>query len=91
MFSSVLLNMPTRAIVAKVEAKESKIIATSAAPPAAVWDARYQSEPHHTNDYYMKCVMGGIISCGLTHTIVCPLDVAKCNMQVRKLRLLYRV
>ena len=26
--------------------------------------------------------MGGVLSCGLTHLAVTPLDVAKCNMQV---------
>jgi solute carrier family 25 (mitochondrial phosphate transporter), member 3 len=26
--------------------------------------------------------MGGILSCGITHTIVCPLDIVKCRMQV---------
>jgi solute carrier family 25 (mitochondrial phosphate transporter), member 3 len=54
--------------------------------PAAegkVWDARYK-DPNipHTTSYYLKCVGGGILSCGLTHTAVCPLDVVKCNMQV---------
>jgi solute carrier family 25 phosphate transporter 3 len=47
------------------------------------WDARYKDPAHpHTSDYYWKCVVGGILSCGLTHTAVCPLDVVKCNMQV---------
>lgn len=27
-------------------------------------------------------MMGGILSCGLTHTAVCPLDIVKCRMQV---------
>jgi len=27
-------------------------------------------------------MVGGILSCGLTHAAVCPLDVAKCKMQV---------
>ena len=27
-------------------------------------------------------MVGGAISCGLTHTLITPLDVAKCNMQV---------
>jgi solute carrier family 25 phosphate transporter 3 len=47
------------------------------------WDARYK-DPNipHTTSYYLKCVGGGILSCGLTHTAVCPLDVVKCNMQV---------
>jgi len=26
-------------------------------------------------------MMGGILSCGITHTIVCPLDIVKCRMQ----------
>ena len=32
--------------------------------------------------YYAACTVGGILSCGLTHTMVTPLDVVKCNMQV---------
>jgi solute carrier family 25 phosphate transporter 3 len=39
-------------------------------------------DPPHTLSYYMKCMVGGVLSCGLTHTAVTPLDVAKCNMQV---------
>jgi len=30
----------------------------------------------------MKCLIGGAIACGMTHTLVTPLDVVKCNMQV---------
>jgi hypothetical protein len=36
----------------------------------------------HDMSYYRKCMMGGILSCGITHTIVCPLDIVKCRMQV---------
>jgi len=35
----------------------------------------------HDMVYYQKCMMGGILSCGITHTIVCPLDIVKCRMQ----------
>jgi len=35
----------------------------------------------HDMDYYKKCMMGGILSCGITHTMVCPLDIVKCRMQ----------
>jgi solute carrier family 25 phosphate transporter 3 len=55
-----------------------KVVATS----AAKWDARYSHAIPHTNEYYGKCMIGGILSCGLTHLAVTPLDVAKCNMQV---------
>ena len=33
--------------------------------------------------FYAACTFGGILSCGLTHTGVTPLDLVKCNMQVR--------
>jgi len=33
-------------------------------------------------EYYLKCGLGGIASCGLTHTAVVPLDLVKCRMQV---------
>lgn len=53
------------------------------------WDARFSEpisrKPHacpHDATYYAKCMLGGILSCGLTHTAVVPLDVAKCKMQV---------
>lgn len=46
------------------------------------WDARYAGKVPHTSDYYTKCLLGGALACGLTHTAVTPLDVVKCNMQV---------
>lgn len=47
------------------------------------WDARYVNPDHpHDTNYYIKCIGGGILACGTTHTSVCPLDVVKCNMQV---------
>jgi len=36
----------------------------------------------HDTSYYAKCLFGGILACGLTHTVITPLDVTKCNMQV---------
>jgi len=36
----------------------------------------------HNSNYYLKCMFGGVLSCGLTHTAVVPLDVVKCKMQV---------
>ena len=42
----------------------------------------------HDMSYYQKCMMGGILSCGITHTIVCPLDIVKCRMQVSYFRLI---
>lgn len=30
----------------------------------------------------MLCGLGGILSCGITHTLVTPLDLVKCRIQV---------
>merc|ERR1719430_2407100 len=32
--------------------------------------------------YYAYCGFGGILSCGITHTAVVPLDLVKCRIQV---------
>ncbi|KAL3835374.1 hypothetical protein ACJIZ3_010110 [Penstemon smallii] len=32
--------------------------------------------------YYKACAVGGMLSCGLTHMSVTPLDIVKCNMQI---------
>lgn len=32
--------------------------------------------------YFLLCGLGGIISCGSTHTFVVPLDLVKCRLQV---------
>ncbi|EFH60508.1 predicted protein [Arabidopsis lyrata subsp. lyrata] len=34
--------------------------------------------------FYAACTFGGILSCGLTHMTVTPLDLVKCNMQLYK-------
>jgi len=34
------------------------------------------------NKYYALCGFGGVLSCGLTHTAVVPLDLVKCRIQV---------
>lgn len=32
--------------------------------------------------YFVLCGLGGVLSCGLTHTMVTPLDLVKCRIQV---------
>lgn len=36
----------------------------------------------HDLSYYIKCMIGGIFACGLTHTLTTPLDLIKCRKQV---------
>jgi len=37
----------------------------------------------HDMSYYGKCMVGGILSCGLTHMAMCPIDIIKVRKQVR--------
>jgi hypothetical protein len=32
--------------------------------------------------YFTLCGLGGILSCGITHTAIVPLDLVKCRIQV---------
>ncbi|KAG9141924.1 hypothetical protein Leryth_009285 [Lithospermum erythrorhizon] len=36
----------------------------------------------YSPQFYGACTVGGILSCGLTHMAVTPLDLVKCNMQI---------
>lgn len=76
---AVLLGAGIQKMSASAPSKK-KVLATS----EAKWDARYSHAVPHTTEYYLKCCFGGVLSCGLTHLAVTPLDVAKCNMQVRR-------
>jgi len=50
------------------------------------WDARYLGPVPHDTSYYAKCMLGGVLACGVTHAGITPLDVAKCNIQVNPLK-----
>jgi solute carrier family 25 phosphate transporter 3 len=39
-------------------------------------------EDKHDASYYLKCMIGGIFACGLTHAAVTPLDLIKCRKQI---------
>merc|ERR1739847_14894 len=51
--------------------------------PAACADAQYSCEVG-TGKFYALCAVGGLLSCGLTHTAVVPLDLVKCRIQADK-------
>ena len=39
-------------------------------------------EDKHDMSYYIKCMFGGVLACGLTHAFITPLDLVKCRKQV---------
>ena len=38
----------------------------------------------HDFSYYSKCMVAGVLACGVTHAAICPLDIVKCRKQVSK-------
>jgi len=50
---------------------------------AAAAEPQYSCE-FGSSKYYALCGVGGVLSCGLTHTMVTPLDLVKCRLQVNK-------
>jgi solute carrier family 25 (mitochondrial phosphate transporter), member 3 len=87
MFSSLLdaaKNNPFKTPMSRAQCEESgsekqlvksRTIAAAAANPG---DACEFGSLH----YFALCGVGGILSCGSTHTFVVPLDLVKCRLQV---------
>ncbi|XP_004844948.1 phosphate carrier protein, mitochondrial isoform X1 [Heterocephalus glaber] len=48
---------------------------------AAAVEEQYSCD-YGSGRFFILCGLGGIISCGTTHTAVVPLDLVKCRMQV---------
>lgn len=44
--------------------------------------AAKETVEYGSSKYYGLCSIGGLLSCGLTHTAVVPLDLVKCRIQV---------
>lgn len=49
---------------------------------AAAVAAQDESCEFASVQYFTLCGLGGILSCGITHTMVVPLDLIKCRIQV---------
>ncbi|XP_020596197.1 mitochondrial phosphate carrier protein 3, mitochondrial-like [Phalaenopsis equestris] len=60
---------------------------STGSPPPTSFLVEAPSEPArkiemYSPAFYAACTAGGILSCGLTHMAVTPLDLVKCNMQI---------
>jgi hypothetical protein len=53
-----------------------------AAAPSFTIQAPKEKIEMYSPAFYAACTAGGVASCGLTHMLVTPLDLVKCNMQV---------
>lgn len=62
-------------------------LSENAAPQISSFVIPSASEPSkkiemYSPQFYAACTAGGVLSCGLTHMAVTPLDLVKCNMQI---------
>lgn len=62
---------------AETSSASKRSISAAAADSSAGYSCEFGS-----GAYYAYCGLGGVLSCGLTHTAVVPLDLVKCRMQV---------
>jgi len=51
---------------------------------AAAAVAEGESCEFGSTKYFALCAFGGVLSCGITHTGITPLDLVKCRLQVNK-------
>jgi len=83
MFSSLwdtAKNSPfSRPVEAHCDAPNKELVAHR---NIAAADAEAHSCEYGSNKYYALCGFGGLLSCGLTHTALVPLDLVKCRIQV---------
>jgi len=68
---------PVKTLAAQESAPEKRqLVAASAADETSC--------EFGSNKYFALCAFGGVLSCGITHTAVTPLDLVKCRLQVNK-------
>ncbi|XP_011191473.1 phosphate carrier protein, mitochondrial [Zeugodacus cucurbitae] len=88
MFSSLFeaaKNSPLRTPFTKVQCDTTGKSATGPVPGRQIQAAATPSGDScefGSNKYFALCGVGGILSCGTTHTFVVPLDLVKCRLQV---------
>lgn len=56
-------------------------LAPSCSPCHLVSAGKNTQKTMHDSSYYLNCMVGGTLACGLTHAAVVSLDVAKCRAQ----------
>lgn len=88
MFSALLdaaRNSPFKAPFTKVQCEPTEAVAagsTSLVPSRTIAAAASKEVEFGSNEFFGLCALGGILSCGITHTAVVPLDLVKCRLQV---------
>lgn len=77
-------NNPFKAPLNRAQCEEALSDNTQLVPTRTIKaaDAQVDSCEFGSLQYFALCGVGGILSCGSTHTFVVPLDLVKCRLQV---------
>lgn len=78
-----LANLFPRPAILKAETSEMEKSLMPRASLTAAATEEYSCE-FGSQKYFALCAFGGVLSCGITHTLVTPLDLVKCRLQVNK-------
>ncbi|KAK2722373.1 hypothetical protein QYM36_002791 [Artemia franciscana] len=62
--------------------KKAECESASLVPGRSIAAAASSEVVFGSSKYYGLCAFGGLLSCGITHTLVVPLDLVKCRIQV---------
>lgn len=68
--------------VAHCESSNKELVPGRNISAAAVAADTGDSCEFGSTKYFALCGLGGILSCGITHTLIVPLDLVKCRIQV---------
>jgi len=76
-------NNPFKTQLSRAQCEESGSDNTELVPTRTIQAASTTDEVEFGSAHYFAlCGLGGILSCGSTHTFVVPLDLVKCRLQV---------
>ncbi|KAL2935553.1 Mitochondrial phosphate carrier protein 3 mitochondrial [Bienertia sinuspersici] len=57
-------------------------VMTKSSTSSIMVEAPSEKMKMYSPSFYAACTAGGMLSCGLTHTAITPLDLVKCNIQI---------
>ncbi|CAK4417212.1 unnamed protein product [Aphanomyces euteiches] len=80
MIAALIAPSPTKGFLPMASNRRTVLATSTTTAPA--WDAWYSHVVPHDLSYCGKCCVAGVLACGVTHALMTPLDVVKCNMQV---------
>lgn len=82
-----LMNRERPSTSSAIEPAPLPLVATNRGQPIIPMGVKnHQSSSHaiapYSPQFYLACSVGGLLSCGSTHTLITPIDLVKCRKQI---------